>query len=258
MIVMSGNDAEEFNLAAHFDEPTNSFKVVHLHNKSSKYHLTRQVLLDSAITQDTYCFFCHILTKSVDEFNQMYGSFACLIEKPLTDFAIESVITFGKLSRSNNSVDRNQSAADNKSIQADLYLNVESDALDHIIRYIQTTKIDGQKIYANDWRRVDEIIDLATMFGMPALVSMLRNLHPTDQTIQEAFESIKSCASMTVLLYKKYLDCNCDTDKCTDLINEYMDTNKQLVIDTYVKTNIYKNKFDVAKIVLCFLANKLD
>ena len=141
-------DSEE-----HFDltpqiEPVNTFKIVHLHNKSERYHLTRQVLLDSALTQNTYCFFYHILTKNLDEYNEMYGSFACLIAR--------------------------------SGIEADLYLNVHLDALEHIVQYIQTGKLDSEDIYINNWKIIDEIIDLATMFGMPTLVSTMRNLHPSN------------------------------------------------------------------------------
>lgn len=136
---------DEFDLTPNIGEPMNSFKVVHLANQTANYHLTRQVLLDSMLTQDTYCFFYHILTKPVDEFNDLYGSFACLI--PRSD------------------------------IEADLYLNVDNDALRHIVKYIQTTKIDIDDICKKNTKTIDEIIDLATMFGMPHLVLILRNVH---------------------------------------------------------------------------------
>lgn len=136
---------EQFDLIPQIDEPMNAFKIVHVYNKSKTYHLTRQVLLDSMLTQNTYCFFYHILARNIDDFNQIYGSFACLIDRTM--------------------------------IEADLYLNVDSKALDHITKYIQTTKIDSETIYTEDRATIDEIIDLSTMFGMPTLVTMLRNLH---------------------------------------------------------------------------------
>lgn len=133
---------DEFDLAPNIDEPMNSFKIVHLANQTNCYHLTRQVLLDSMLTQDTYCFFYHILAKGVDEFNDDYGSFACLIPR--------------------------------SEIEADLYLNVDGDALQYIVKYIQTTKIDIAEISNKNSKIIDEIIDLATMFGMPHLVLILR------------------------------------------------------------------------------------
>jgi hypothetical protein len=138
------NDEENFDFTPNIEQPINLFKVVHMYNKSNTFHLTRQVLLDSALTQDTYCFFYHILSKNIDDFNTLYGSFACLFARTESE--------------------------------TDLYLNVDADALGHIVRYIQTGKIDGKAIYSENYEMIDEIIDLATMFGMPNLVSMLRNL----------------------------------------------------------------------------------
>ena len=97
-----GDTGDEFDLVLDVGEPMNLFKIIHLENQKNCYHLTRQVLLDSMLTQDTYCFFYHILAKGVDEFNDDYGSFACLI--PRSD------------------------------IEADLYLNVDPDALHYIVK----------------------------------------------------------------------------------------------------------------------------
>lgn len=138
------NDIEEqFDIISESDEPENEFKIVHLHNGSDVYHLTRQVLLDSVLTQDTYCFFYHILTRSDNEFNNMYGSFACLLIRNI--------------------------------YEADLYLNVNSDALYYIIKYIQTNKINDDIIGCDD-KICCELIDLAIMFGMSNLTAMLRNI----------------------------------------------------------------------------------
>lgn len=128
---------ENFDLSPQIGDPGNAFLLVHVHNRSTVYHMTRQTLLDSIITQDTYCFFYHIVAKSALEFNKMYGSFAYLMWKNTTE--------------------------------ANLYLNVDSEALEHIIKYIQTGKIN-----VSDNKSIDEIIDLATMFGMSNLVAMLR------------------------------------------------------------------------------------
>lgn len=132
---------EQFNLVPQIDAPMNTFKVVHFSNKSSKYHLTRQVLLDSVLTDNPYCFFYHVLAKNTDEFNEMYGLFACLIP-------------------------RNQS-------EAEIFLNVNADALNYIIDYVQTGKIpiDTSK---NNPDMIHDLIDLATMFGMPSLVAHVK------------------------------------------------------------------------------------
>lgn len=135
---------DQIDITQQIDEPMNTFKVIHLSNRTEKYHLMRQVLLDSLLIQNTYCFFCHILTLTADDFNEMYGSFAYLVGR--------------------------------NDIEADLYLNVDQDALDHIIKYLQTTKINHNKISKNP-ENISEIIDLATMFGMSNLVAILRSAH---------------------------------------------------------------------------------
>lgn len=145
------SDNEQFDLAPQIDEPLNTFKIIHLHNKSTTFHLTRQILLDSVLNQNPYCFFYHILAKNVDDFNDIYGSFACIIER--------------------------------SHIEADIYLNVNADALEHIIKYIQTSKLDIRSIYTHNWKTINEIVDLATMFGMPDLVSTMRNILSTPDTI---------------------------------------------------------------------------
>jgi len=124
----------------------NDFKIIHLHNQSSTYHLTRQVLIDSVLTQDTYSFFYHILLLSTDDFNEKYGSFACIFDRA--------------------------------SYEADLYLNVNSDALHHVINFIQTGKVDCTRIYKEQRRLVDEIFDLAIMFAIPNLVDEFRRIVP--------------------------------------------------------------------------------
>jgi hypothetical protein len=206
---------EQFDLAPQIDEPMNSFIIVHLHNKSEVYHLTRQVLLDSVLTQNTYCFFNHILAKKEDEFNKMYGSYACLFAR--------------------------------SHIEADLYLNVHSDALKYIIEYIQTGKLNGKTIYKNNWMIIDEIIDLATIFGMPVLVSMMRDLHPTENNINDMLSIIKQIGIIILQFYKYYVDETYNIDNNYHFLSEYIDSNKQEIIDNYVKPmmygNIINNKF---------------
>ncbi len=141
-------DNEIFDLTPQIECPTNSFKIIHIHNRSETYHLTRQVLLDSMLTQNTYCFFYHILSKNVEEFNHIYGSFAFLISR--------------------------------SAIEADIYLNVHPDALNYIVTYIQTTKINIDEIFQKSVKIFDEIVELAIMFGMPLLVSTIRQIHQSE------------------------------------------------------------------------------
>ena len=205
---MSDNQ-EQFDLTSPNEEPINPFKIVHVYNQSDKYHLTRQVLLDSSLTQNTYCFFYHILSKDIDEFNKIYGSFACLIARNL--------------------------------IEADLYLNVDVEALHHIIKYIQTSKMSAEDIYSYNWKTIDEIIDLATMFGMPILVSNLRNLHPNDQEIERELENIKYSFCDTIKLYRSYYDIGYSLEECEGYIDTFVRDNRQELIDTYIKPQRYSN-----------------
>jgi hypothetical protein len=129
------------------NECLNSFGIVHIHNKSMVYHLTRQTLLDSALpiptdeslTQNTYSFFYDILSFDPKYFNQNYGSFAYIIPRSAEE--------------------------------ADLYLNVNPLALDYIINFVQT-----EKLSLVDDREIDQIVDLATIFAMPDLVEQLRKI----------------------------------------------------------------------------------
>jgi hypothetical protein len=129
------------------NEYLNPFGIVHIHNKSESYHLTRQTLLDSALpiptdeslTQNTYSFFYDILSLDTIIFNQQYGSFAYIIAR--------------------------------SSEEADLYLNVDSTALDYIIDFIQT-----EKLSLVEDAQLNQIVDLATIFAMPDLVEQLRKI----------------------------------------------------------------------------------
>lgn len=209
---MSNDD--NFDLAPNMEEPINEFRIVHIYNKSNIYHLTRQVLLDSALTQDTYCFFYHILAKNIYEFNDIYGSFACLFSRTI--------------------------------YEADLYLNAESDALEHIIKYVQTGKIDGEKIYLHSWKLIDEIIDLASMFGMPNLVSLLRALHPSEEKIDSMINGIKIVGINIINYYQYMVDHEELWFNKTDYIekfNNFIEENRESIIDLYIKNNIYYNPF---------------
>ena len=202
---------EQFDLAPQIDEPMNSFKVVHLHNKSETYHLTRQVLLDSVLTQYTYCFFYHILAKDPEEFNDIYGSFACLIPQNI--------------------------------IEANLYLNVDSMALEHIIKYIQTSKLNQEFIYATDCHNINEIIDLATMFGMPNLVTMLRNLQPSHIHVNKSLTDIKkiSCLFVEKITHQMNLP---NINQYTNAFENFFDNHSDNIINKYFDgsvSNIFLN-----------------
>jgi len=172
--------------------------------------------LDSALTQNTYCFFYHILAKKTNDFNELYGSFACL---------------FGRSER-----------------EADLYLNVDLEALQHIVKYVQTGKINGEDIYSDDWNMIDEIIDLATIFGMPNLVSMLRVLHPSEETINDKINSIRYLGYSLIQIFGSVLNHNhelYETEKYIDLLDIFIKENHQSIVDQYIKKNIYGNQFSV-------------
>jgi hypothetical protein len=140
-------EPEEFS-AEDIENVVNDFGVVHIYNKSCVYHLTKQTLLDSSLTipndesmtQNTYSFFYHILSKDLQSFNEIYGSFAYM-----------TVL---------------------RSMEATLYLNVNSKALEYIVDYIQTGKLDPP----SNTKSAEEIVDLATIFAMPDLVEKIRRL----------------------------------------------------------------------------------
>ena len=112
------------------------YGIVHIHNKNDMYHLTRQILLDTGI-YDPACFFYKILTVAPSEFNKTYSSFAFLIER--------------------------------SSIEADVYLNVDSKSLETIINYAETGKILGTF-------NLVELENLARMLGLTRLVEKISKL----------------------------------------------------------------------------------
>jgi len=200
-------DVEQFNLTPQIDEPTCTFKIVHLNNRSDTYHLTRQVLLDATLTQSTYCFFYHILAMDMDDFNKMYGSFACLIAR--------------------------------SEIEADIYLNVDPEALNYIIKYVQTNKINGAQIYSHNWKIIDEMIDLATMFGMPNLVSMLRNLHPSEENITQTIQILKDVGENILTMYKENIDSDYKIEIYLNRFYKFLEENRESIIDVFIKKNMY-------------------
>ena len=232
---MSNNDNNDndeiFDLTPHIGSATNLFKIIHLYNRSDTYHLTRQVLLDSMLRQNTYCFFYHILFKNIDEFNEMYGSFACLISR--------------------------------SAIEADLYLNVDSQALYHIICYIQTTKIDGDEIYLTNGKIVDEIIELAVIFGMPLLVSTMRQIQPTDSQIADHIVVFRSKIKLFIQNYFPWIlgylqihdQIQIHIDNCID---DYINQNKDQIIKYTLKKNSKNMEYlcrSIINIIMCVMCN---
>lgn len=118
-----------------------TYGIIHIHNKNDMYHLTKQCLVDSSITQCTFCFFYQIISLDIDEFNSKYGSFALMIH-------------------------RNE-------IETDLYLNVNSNALSYLIEYIQTNKFNYDNLSKGE---LVEIMDLAILFGMANFVEQIKEI----------------------------------------------------------------------------------
>ena len=113
------------------------YQVIHFHNRQDVFHLTSQILRDTAASHGEYCFFYRILTDDTDAFNRDYGSFATII--PRTQ------------------------------VEADVYLNVDQASLQTLIRYIQTDSLMGCTL-------TSDLADLSYVFGLSALATSLREL----------------------------------------------------------------------------------
>jgi hypothetical protein len=209
----SGETTHTQNIIQDNEENMNSLRIVHVHNQSKTYHLTRQVLLDSSITQNTHTFFYHILSMETDEFNSRYGSFAFLIERTFEE--------------------------------ADLYLNVSETLLHHIVMFIQTNKIDLIAIYNDNWRTIDDLIDLATIFGMSVLIKDLRDVQPSEKIIENQLKFIKQCMISSICFLElgcKYLDTKeyIRTESCVETIDNFVKDNQQKIIDEIIKPNFHR------------------
>lgn len=113
------------------------YQVVHFHNHQDVYHLSRQILLDSQIAHGEHCCFYRLLSTDTDQFNRDYCSFATII--PRTE------------------------------VEADVYLNVDRESLQTVLRYIQTGRLNGCQLSR-------ELVDLAYVFGLTKLVSAIQDL----------------------------------------------------------------------------------
>lgn len=194
-------------------EYLNPYRIVHIYNKSNIYHLTRQMLLDSSmqisLAQNTYSFFYHILSKGSDDFNDTYGSFAYI------DCPTKST----------------------KSYHVDLYMNVDTTALDYIIEYIQKRTINKKISKMDD---INQLIDLATMFGMPDLVEQLRKKIPTEtyvKDVENLFKGIIKLAIINICTNKRitYAEETIDT-----ILNKFFNQNREL-ISTHI-VNLFNNR----------------
>ncbi|AEQ60506.1 hypothetical protein [Acanthamoeba polyphaga mimivirus] len=217
---------ENFDPTQHIEEPMNDLEIIHIHNKNNTYHLTKQILLDSMVPNNVHCFFYHILTKNSEEFNKIYGSYARLIVRNIEE--------------------------------ADLYLNVDNDAFNHIINYIQTSKINGEKIYNENWKKIDDIIDLATILGMGNLVTTLRKLHPTEEEINRKIGIIKSTVRSSMFSLKYLFDC--DPTMYQDIIDDAINRNKDLIIERYIKPTMYvdnKVNSEIMSVICSLCSNYL-
>lgn len=117
--------------------PSFHYLVAHIHNRGDVYHMTRQMLLDSAIKHDTCCLFYRMIAMEQEEFNTIYCAFATQIPR--------------------------------SEQEVDIYLNVDPLALASIVDYVQSNKLMGMI-------QPHAIEQLASMFGMPALVQKVRDM----------------------------------------------------------------------------------
>jgi hypothetical protein len=165
-------------------EYNSQLKVVHIHNQSKTYHVINQILKTAHIVPiisiEEICnnecdydqfradpvepilsesFFKHILTLNPNEFNRTYSHVGYLIEKSVNE--------------------------------ADLYLNVDPDALDHIINYIHSKQIDPVEIYRTNHKTIDAVINLASAFGMHHLVSIMEKVIPTKAQLNSTVMFVK-------------------------------------------------------------------
>src|SRR5579872_5825294 len=139
----------------------NSYELIHIFNGNDTYYLTATTIIESALIQNKPTFFYHVLRLDLDQFNNIYGSFAYL-----------------KPDREDNRI-------------AYLYLSVDPVALAHIIRYIQLDHIDGTEIYRNNYKDIAHFIHLAGLFDMPMLMNELKALMPTEQQFENFVQMVQ-------------------------------------------------------------------
>jgi len=119
-------------------------------------------------------------------------------------------------------------------IEADLYLNVDSTALECIIKYIQTNKLDRP-----DNKCVNEIIDLATMFGMPELVKQMREMEPSKDDVDRYVDLYCNIFRCVMMVYKEYVgDSEIDVEKTAQEFREFVSTNIDNFRNDVVRPNI--------------------
>ncbi len=193
-------------------ENLNNYSIVHIYNRSNVYHLTRQVLLDSAfqiptdesMTQNTYSFFYHILSKDADDFNDTYSSFAYI-----------------------------DTINSNKPYQPDLYMNVDSVAFDCIVEYVQTRKINKKIVNLDD---INQIIDLSTIFAMPDLVNQLRNKLPSETYVKNKTDIYKRIITLAMTYISNYKNDSTIEQKANIVLDDFFNDNKELISDMIVNS----------------------
>jgi hypothetical protein len=151
----SQTEQQDFDLCPHYDPQNNTFGIVHLNNENYTCHLTSTLLQNSALREDNCCFFYQILALSVEEFNKKYSSFAFL-----------SI----------------------KKGEAYLYMNVAQNHFYNILVYLRSFDIKLRDFTGNNHYCMSKdeydyysnimvgTMDLATLLGMPTLVSLVRDI----------------------------------------------------------------------------------
>ena len=123
------------------------------------------------------------------------------------------------------------------SYHANLYMNVDSAALDYIIEYVQK-RIINKKIISSE--EIDQLIDLATLFAMPDLVDQLRKKIPPESyvtTIEFFFKNVIKLIVLTIYEKKHIV---CEEDKINLIIDNFFIKNKQMISTIIV--NLYNSK----------------
>lgn len=142
-------------------QPISDFEVVHLHNKSKQYHLTKRLLFRSMELEGGLCFFSpYFYLHQPSFFHSFFGSFATLINKNAKEI--------------------------------DVYLNEDEDALNYIIEYIQNHQLDPKSIYTNSWETFNKTIILSRRMRLCHLTEALSSIKPREKEIEKRFNLWKN------------------------------------------------------------------
>jgi hypothetical protein len=133
------------NITVQLDDVVNSYGMVCYRNRNDRYYLTYRILSNSGQTEGNSSFFYQALTQDVSSFNENFADFAWI--SPPNDTVRDFPI---------------------------VYLDIDSDALRSIIEYLQTGNVDHFR--SQNTEQLVNLIDIATLFGMPELIKQLREL----------------------------------------------------------------------------------